>query len=99
MSHVLDGEEGSVTVTAGAIQQIVLTAAEAVDGARVRRPRRHLDIAVADGRVRVELELAIRYGVVVSDAARDVQTRVTDALRTMCGLDVTAVDVAVEELE
>jgi uncharacterized alkaline shock family protein YloU len=30
---------------------------------------------------------------------RDVQLRVTDALTQMCGLDVSAVDVTVEELE
>jgi uncharacterized alkaline shock family protein YloU len=33
------------------------------------------------------------------DVAREVQAHVTDALTRMCGLDVTAVDVTVEELE
>ena len=48
---------------------------------------------------RVELELAVAYGHVLHEVAQDVQVRVTDALTQMCGLDVSAVDVTVEELD
>ena len=96
---VSDGDGGSVTVTDAALGQVVLQAAEAVDGARVRRAKRHLEIAIADGHARVELELAVAYGHVLPDVARDVQQRVADALRQMCGLTVDAVDVSVEELD
>jgi uncharacterized alkaline shock family protein YloU len=65
----------------------------------VRRPRRGLEIELADGHARVELELAARIGLVLPDVAREVQERVTGALETMCGLVVDAVDVSVEELE
>ena len=95
----LGGDGGSLTVTPGALTQIVVQAAEAVDGARVRRPRRHLDVTVTNGRARVELELAVRYGQAVPEVAQEVQGRVADALRTMCEVDVDAVDVSVEELE
>jgi uncharacterized alkaline shock family protein YloU len=47
----------------------------------------------------VELELAVSYGHVLPELAREVQARVAAALTTMCGVDVTAVDVSVEELE
>ena len=96
---VSDGSGGSVTVTDAALGQIVLQAAEAVDGARVRRPKRHLEIAIADGHARVELELAVAYGHVLPDVAREVQEQVTDALQRMCALHVDAVDVSVEELD
>jgi uncharacterized alkaline shock family protein YloU len=99
MSHVVHAEAGDVTITPGALQQIVVAAAEGVDGVRVRRPRRHLEIAVSGGSARVELELAIRHGRVIPDAAREVQEQVAGALGTMTGLEVDAVDVAVEELE
>ena len=99
MTHVLHDDAGDVTITPAALQQIVVAAAESVDGARIRRPRRHLDVVVADAAARVELELALRYGRVIPDAAREVQDEVAAALRAMTGLDVTAVDVAVEELE
>ena len=97
--HVIQAENGAVTVTHGALAQVVIGSAETVEGARVRRPRRGLEIDVGDGRVRVSLELAVRYGVVVPAAAREVQERVTDGLRTMCGLEADSVDVSVEELD
>ena len=52
-----------------------------------------------DGRARVELELAVRYGEVVPAAAAEVQRRVQAALRDMCGLETSAIDVSVEELD
>jgi uncharacterized alkaline shock family protein YloU len=97
--HVLRQDEGSIEVTAGALAQIVQRAAETVEGARVRRPKRGLEVQVDEGGVRVELELAARYGVVLPDLARDVQARVADALTTMVELEVQGVDVSVEELE
>jgi uncharacterized alkaline shock family protein YloU len=97
--YVLREDGGSIDVTAGALAQIVQRAAESVEGARVRRPRRGLDLRLEDGRARVELELAVRYGIVLPDLARDVQERVADALATMVEVDVEAVDVSIEELE
>jgi uncharacterized alkaline shock family protein YloU len=98
-AHVIHDEVGSIEISPGALTQIVVQATESVDGARVRRPRRGLEIAIAEGRVRVELELAARLGVVLPDAARDVQERVARSLNQMCGLSVDAIDVSVEELD
>ena len=97
--YVLREDGGSIDVTVGALAQIVQRAAESVEGARVRRPRRGLDLRLEDGRVRVELELAVRYGVILPEAAREVQARVAEALEAMVDLDVEAVDVSIEELE
>jgi uncharacterized alkaline shock family protein YloU len=97
--HVIQAHGGTVTVTHGALSQVVISSAEAVDGARVRRPRRGLEIDLDGERVRVSLELAVRYGGVLPDVAREVQHRVAEGLRTMCGLDASSVDVAVEELD
>ena len=97
--YVLREDGGSIEVTQGALAQIVQQAAESVEGARVRRPRRGLDLRLEDGRAHVELELAVRYGIVLPDVARDVQARVAEALTTMVALEVEAVDVSIEELE
>jgi uncharacterized alkaline shock family protein YloU len=88
-----------VKVTEGALTQIVVRAVEGVDGVRVRRPRRKVDIAIDEGHARVDLELAVEYGKVLPDVARDVQREVAEALTRMCDLTVDAVDVSVEELE
>ena len=98
-AHELAGPGGAITVTPGALTQIVVQAAERAEGARVRRPRRGLEIELTNGHARVELELAARVGLVLPDLAREVQERVGGALETMCGLVVDAVDVSVEELE
>jgi len=89
----------AVKVTDGALTQIVVRAVEGVEGARVRRPRRKIAILVEDGHVRVDLELAVEYGKVLPEVARDVQREVADALGRMCDFTVDAVDVVVEELE
>jgi uncharacterized alkaline shock family protein YloU len=87
-----------VKVTDAALTQIVVRAAEQAEGVRVRRPRRHLEVEVADGSARVALELAVAYGRVLPEVARGVQERVAAALGTMCEVNVTAVDVSIEEL-
>jgi uncharacterized alkaline shock family protein YloU len=97
--HLIDNARGTIRIEGDALAGLVLGAAEGVDGARVRRPRRGLDVAVADGRVRVEVELAARYGASLPGLARDVQTRVTEALRAATSLEVEAVDVSIEELD
>ena len=98
-AHEFPGRGGTITITPAALTQIVVRAAERAEGARVRRPRRGLEIALENGHVRVELELAARFGLVLPDLAREVQERVNGALGGMCGLVVDAVDVSVEELE
>jgi uncharacterized alkaline shock family protein YloU len=99
VSFVLQEREGAITVTPSALSELVARAAEAVEGAQVRRGRRRLEVELAEGTARVRLELTARYGVVLPELARDVQERVAEALATMCRLDVEAVDVSVEEIE
>jgi uncharacterized alkaline shock family protein YloU len=99
MTYVLREEGGTITVTDGTLTQIVVQAAEGVEGTRVRRARRKLTVEIEDAQARVELELAVAYGKVLPDVAHEVQAQVSAALARMCGLDVRAVDVTVEELD
>ena len=97
MTVSIVSDEGTVTVTDAALEQLVHTAAEQVDGVRVRR--RRTTIAIEGNGAHVELELSVAFGIVLPDAARAVQERVSSALGTMCGVTVNAVDVTVEELD
>jgi uncharacterized alkaline shock family protein YloU len=99
MSYVVQGDRGSISLTASVLTELVVRAAESVSGAEVRRGRRRLEIDVAEGHARVRLELSARYGVVLPRLARDVQERVADALTSMCRVEVDAVDVSVEAVE
>ena len=96
--HAVRGPGGTITISSGALTQIVLRAVDTA-GARVPRPRRGLEIEIDAGRARVELGLAARFGIALPELARDVQAAVEEALRAMCGLTVDAVDVTIEELE
>ena len=87
-----------VRVTDSAVTQIVVRAAEEADGARVRRPKRHLGVEIEHGSATVELELTVDYGKVLPEVVRDVQERVASAVGTMFGMTVAAVHVSVEEL-
>ena len=99
MSFVVSEPAGTITVTPPALAGLVIQAAESVDGVQVRRGRRRLDVDVALGEATVRLELAARYGLVLPEAAREVQQRVADALATMCAVRIGSVDVSVEEVE
>ena len=97
--HTIAAAGGSIRISADALTGLVVAAAELVDGARVRRPRRGLDVTIKDGRANVTLELVARYGVVLPEVGAAVQRSVIEALRTSTGLEVAAVDVAIEELD
>jgi uncharacterized alkaline shock family protein YloU len=99
MSLVLDEPGGTITVTPSALATLVVHAAEAADGVQIRRGRRRLEVDFANGGARVRLEFIARYGVVLPELARDVQSRVADAVVTMCRVNVESVDVSVEGIE
>jgi uncharacterized alkaline shock family protein YloU len=83
-----------VSVSDAAFAQLVVRAAEQVDGVRVRRPKK-VDL---EGD-RLELSLAARFGTVLPEVAREVQRRVAAAVETTCGIALGGVDVTVEELD
>lgn len=95
----IPSDDGTISVTPAALSTVVVRAAESVDGVRVRRPKRDVEVEVEGETAHVELELAARYGIVLPDAARAAQLRVSDALARMCGLATSTVDVNFEELE
>ena len=97
--HELGGPHGSIRIDGDALAGLVATAAGEVEGARVRRPRRGLDVTVSGRTVRVVLELAARSGEPLPALGRAVQARVAEALRGSAGLAVEAVDVTFEEVD
>jgi uncharacterized alkaline shock family protein YloU len=90
--------DGTVTVTAGALTELVARAARTVEGAHVRRPKRSIEIRHGDGRVSASLELGADFGVPLPELARAVQERVAEALGRVSGLEVEHVDVSLEEI-
>ena len=95
---VFRGPEGSITVTAGALTRLVAHAAQEVDGVRVRRPKRAVELTWDSGRAAVSLSLAARYGLPLPELARAVQERVAAALGRVSGSEVERVDVDIAEV-
>jgi uncharacterized alkaline shock family protein YloU len=95
---VLPGPEGSITVTAAALSRLVVDAAQSVDGVRVRRPKRAVEVGHGNGSASVSMELAVEHGLPVPERARAVQERVAAAVAATSGLEVDRVDVAIEDV-
>jgi len=95
---VFHGPEGSITLTAAALTELVARSARSVDGVRLRKPRRSVEISQADGRASVSLELGAPHGEPLPELARAVQGRVGDALAQVTGLEVAQVDVEIGEI-
>ena len=94
---VFRGPDGSITLTAAAINDLVASAARDVEGVRLRR-RRAVEVRHADGRASVSLELGVTQGEPLPELARTVQERVGDALAQASGLEVERVDVEIAEI-
>jgi len=95
---VFAGPEGSITLTAAALTELVAGAARSVDGVRVRRPRRAVEVRHAEGRASVSLELSATPEEPLPELARTVQERVGAALAQVTGLEVERVDVEIAEI-
>ena len=95
---VLGGPEGTVTVAPAVLERLVVQAAQSVQGARVRRPKRSVEVSHGNRRAAVSFELSVEGGVPVPEVARAVQERVAGAVAATSGLEVESVDVSVEEI-
>ena len=95
---VFEGPEGSITLTAAAVTELIASAARSVDGVRLRRPRRTVEVRYAEGCASVSLELGVTPGRPLPGLARGVQERVSEALAQVTGLQVERVDVEIAEI-
>jgi uncharacterized alkaline shock family protein YloU len=94
---VFRGPEGSITLTAAAITELVASAARGVEGVRLRK-RRAVEVRHAAGCASVSLELGAAHGQPLAELALAVQVRVGEALARVSGLEVERVDVEIAEI-
>ncbi len=91
------------TISSDILASYAADAAREVDGVRglvESTLHRHKGVRVLedDGRVRLELHLAIEWGASVPAVGREVQRRVAEYLARMASVDPEAVDVVVDEI-
>ncbi len=91
------------TISSDILASYAADAAREVDGVRglvESALHRHKGVRIADdeGRVRVELHLAVEWGASIPEVGRDVQQRVAAYLERMAKVDPEAIDVIVDEI-
>jgi uncharacterized alkaline shock family protein YloU len=91
------------TISSDILASYAADAAREVEGVRglvESTLHRHKGVRVLeeDGRVRIELHLAVAWGVSVPDVGREVQGRVAAYLARMASVQPEAVDVVVDEI-
>ena len=91
------------TISSDILASYAADAAREVDGVRglvESALHRHKGVRIVDedGRVRVELHVAVEWGASIPDVGRGVQERVAAYLDQMANVDPEAVDVIVDQI-
>ena len=95
--------EGHASISPEVLSRYAADAARDVAGVRglVERAlpyRRGVKLETENGRLTVELRLAVDWGASIPHVGREVQQRVREYLKRMADVDATTVDVVVDEL-
>ncbi|ETK35500.1 stress-like protein [Microbispora sp. ATCC PTA-5024] len=59
---------------------------------------RGIDVEVGERQAAVDIHLVVEYGLAIPDLAEAVRRHVIDAVERMCGLEVTEVNIAVDDV-
>lgn len=91
------------TISSDILASYAADAAREVDGVRglvESALQRHKGVRVLEdnGRVRLELHVAIEWGASIPAVGRDVQQRVAEYLARMANVEPEAVDVVIDEI-
>jgi uncharacterized alkaline shock family protein YloU len=91
------------TISSDILASYAADAAREVEGVRglvesALHRRKGVRIVDDDGQVRVELHLAVEWGVSIPEVGREVQQRVAAYLERMAKVEPEAVDVIVDEI-
>jgi uncharacterized alkaline shock family protein YloU len=95
--------EGHAVISSDILASYAADAAREIDGVHglcESHLHRHRGVRVTneDGRVSLELHVAVAWGTSIPELGRAVQAHVRDYLARMADLDLDAVDVVVDEI-
>jgi hypothetical protein len=88
----------SLSITEGAVRELVRAAGDSIPGAIVGRCRLDGDVENPDAAIRVELSISVLLGAPVPEVAESVRQRVYSDLLAHTELSVEAVDVTVADV-
>ncbi|MFD4029451.1 Asp23/Gls24 family envelope stress response protein [Streptomyces sp. NPDC058637] len=58
-------------------------------------PSKGVEVEVGEAQAAIDLDVIVEYGEPVGDAAKEIRSRVTDAVETMTGLEVVEININV----
>ena len=95
--------EGQASISGDVLARYAADAAREVEGVRglveSTIPRhRGVRVSAEDGRVTIELHLAVDWGASIPQVGRTVQARVAQYLERMADVDLAAIDAVVDEI-
>lgn len=90
--------EGHASIASDVLSRYAADAARQVAGVRGLAGRRGVRLESDDGRLKVELRLAVDWGASIPDVGRAVQQNVREYLARMADVEPAEVDVVVEEI-
>jgi uncharacterized alkaline shock family protein YloU len=89
--------EGHASISPEVLSRYAADAAREVSGVR-DLSKRGVKLEEEDGRVTVELRLAVEWGESIPHVGREVQQRVREYLKRMADVEAATVDVVVDQL-
>ncbi|MFE9816211.1 Asp23/Gls24 family envelope stress response protein [Streptomyces sp. NPDC005773] len=63
--------------------------------AKTSDPSRGVKVEVGEEQAAIDLDVVVEYGEPIGDAAKEIRSRVTDAVETMTGLEVVEINIRV----
>ena len=106
MSEYNENKNGQIKIADEVIAIIAATAAAEIEGVVAAGSKtaeffgkknlaKGVKVSVEEGEAIIDVEIAVKFGVKLNEAARNVQVKVKNAVETMTGLDVSTVNVTI----
>ncbi|MFE2378662.1 Asp23/Gls24 family envelope stress response protein [Streptomyces sp. NPDC059398] len=89
-------ETDGIYAVGGAASRALGSVRDRVSGAP--SPSRGVKVEVGETQAAIDLEVIVEYGEPISDAAKEIRNRVTDAVETMTGLEVVEINIKVSDV-
>jgi len=91
-------DDGQASISTEILGRYAADAAREIAGVRDVPKRRGVKVRESDGKIRVELHLAVDWGASIPEVGRGVQERVREYLQRMADVEAASVSVVVDEI-
>lgn len=98
--------KGNIKISEDVICSIVAVAADETEGVASvaaaagidilnKKNQKNIKIHISENTITIDMSILVKYGVIINDVATKLQETVSNAVESMTGMEVTAVNVSV----